>query len=607
MRLLFKLLIISQLIYVLSLFSEEKEKIFNNANSVKWEKLDNNKDVNVIWKSYDEDKDFFEKIDSEINTNKKREGILTIENILVNKTKKNQKPIEIQPYLPLNNYLDSKTFDASVYWKSSFDGGDSGGSGNQNIGIRFDYGISDNSLFSLYLAESDDPLYNYIKGVKTPNNWASVAFSYRKKIFESDNQQDSISIASSIEYWKVHSGTGNIKSIFNEVDNSPSSDKYETIIYSLSIPFSKSLNNKIDLTIVPGATFLPGKLGDKNIGKNFYGNNYFLATGINFSVSDNFQLVGSYSYLFGPGNNSFDNNLRFHKKPIYSYGFFWDASPIIGLEGKITNGYGNTPSTGLLTLPSDNKPLYYVGGIYRPFKADTKLFPTKSNDESMLFRGLTVGNALIPERGKSQVALDFDQSGNIFGFYGYSLSNIFQIQLKSGVFKDVNLAGENHSKLRGTYLNKQNYYYRLGGKLLILSPQKFDSFWMSLRTSVGRNEGDNHQGYMFNELLNTFRINDSVHLNISPKYFVSGVESFGGIGISTNIRVFDNLYLIPELNTSFRNKHKRDINSSLVLRYFYTPRKSIDLYYSNAPGTHDIGQLFENDEYKIGLRLNFLY
>ena len=338
MRLLFKLLIISQLIYVLSLFSEEKEKIFNNANSVKWEKLDNNKDVNVIWKSYDEDKDFFKKIDSEINTNKKREGILTIENILVNKTKNNQKPIEIQPYLPLNNYLDSKTFDASVYWKSSFDGGDSGGSGNQNIGIRFDYGISDNSLFSLYLAESDDPLYNYIKGVKTPNNWASVAFSYRKKIFESDNQQDSISIASSIEYWKVHSGTGNIKSIFNEVDNSPSSDKYETIIYSLSIPFSKSLNNKIDLTIVPGATFLPGKLGDKNIGKNFYGNNYFLATGINFSVSDNFQLVGSYSYLFGPGNNSFDNNLRFHKKPIYSYGFFWDASPIIGLEGKITNG-----------------------------------------------------------------------------------------------------------------------------------------------------------------------------------------------------------------------------------------------------------------------------
>ena len=127
MRLLFKLLIISQLIYVLSLFSEEKEKIFNNANSVKWEKLDNNKDVNVIWKSYDEDKDFFKKIDSEINTNKKREGILTIENILVNKTKKNQKPIEIQPYLPLNNYLDSKTFDASVYWKSSFDGGDSGG------------------------------------------------------------------------------------------------------------------------------------------------------------------------------------------------------------------------------------------------------------------------------------------------------------------------------------------------------------------------------------------------------------------------------------------------------------------------------------------------
>lgn len=607
MRLLIKLLIFTQFIYVYSIFSEEKEKILTDSDLVKWKESNNENQTNIIWKSYEQDKDFFNKKNNEANFNKQRESILKIENIIVNKTKKKQKVLEIQPYLPINNYLNSGTFDASVYWKSSFSGGDSGGSGNQNIGTRFDYGLTNDSLLSLYLAESDDPLYNYMKGVKTPNNWASIALGYKRKIFESRNKKDFLSISTSLEYWKVHSGTGNIKSIFNEIDETPSSDKYETFIYSFSFPYSRQLNNKTKLSIVPGANFLPGKLGSKNIGKNFYGNNYFLATAINYNISDDLQLIGSYTYVLGPGNNSFDEYLKFRRKPIYSYGFIWDVNNIIGLEGKITNGYGNTPATGLLTIPSDNQPLYYVGAIYRPSQEDNELFPIKSNDKPLLFGGFTVSNALIPARGKSQVSFDYDQSGNIFGFYGFSLSNIFQIQLKTGSFNDVTLANNNNSKLRRTYLNKHSYNYRFGGKLLVFSPQKFDSFWMSLRTSFGRNEGDNHQGYMFNELINTFRINDRVHLNVNPKYFFSGIESFGGIGISTNIRILDNLYLIPEVNTSLRDKQKRDINSSLVLSYFYSQRKSIDLYFSNAAGSQDVGQLLENDGYKFGLRLNFVY
>ena len=116
-------------------------------------------------------------------------------------------------------------------------------------------------------------------------------------------------------------------------------------------------------------------MGDKNIGKNFYGNNYFLASGLNFDFADNIQLVGSYTYLFGPGNNSFDKNLKYTRNSIYSYGINWDVNQIIAFEGKITNGYGSTPSTSLFTIPSDNKPLYYLGGKYKPFSEDTKFVP----------------------------------------------------------------------------------------------------------------------------------------------------------------------------------------------------------------------------------------
>ena len=54
-------------------------------------------------------------------------------------------------------------------------------------------------------------------------------------------------------------------------------------------------------------------MGEKNIGKNFFGNNYFLAAGLDFDVAENIQLVGSYTYLFGPGHNSFNKNLEYKR------------------------------------------------------------------------------------------------------------------------------------------------------------------------------------------------------------------------------------------------------------------------------------------------------
>ena len=154
-------------------------------------------------------------------------------------------------------------------------------------------------------------------------------------------------------------------------------------------------------------------------------------------------------------------------------------------------------------------------------------------------------------------------------------------------------------------MNESTLNYRFGGKLLIFSPQKNDLFWMTLRTSLGRNEGENHQGYMFTELMNTFRLNNWLAFNISPKYFFSGVESFGGIGFSTYINLSNNLMIIPEINTSIKNNS--DTNSTLALRYSLSPEKSLDLYYSNSAGIQDVGQLLKDKNPRIGIKLNFLY
>ena len=66
-----------------------------------------------------------------------------------------------------------------------------------------------------------------------------------------------------------------------------------------------------------------------------------------------------------------------------------------------------------------------------------------------------------------------------------------------------------------------------------------------------------------------------------------------------------NVQFIPEINTSLTNNS--DFNSTYALRYSYAKGKSVDLYYSNAAGIQDIGQLLENKDSRFGIKLNFLY
>ena len=602
MRLVFYLFIFSQLLNFVSVLADKYTKESSETKKIKWEKIQekNSNDLKkIIWKYYKDDKSYFQNNNEESSKVKKPENYRD-ENIYNSKLKSNPSILEIEPYLPLNNFLDYGDFQTSVRWKSSFDGGVSGGTGQQNPSFVFDYGLSNSSLISIYFSEADDNLYNLIDGQKSNYHWQNYAFSFKKKLLEENENILGLSMVSTLEYWRQASGSENTKSIYNQENNSYGKDKFENIIGAFSLPFSKNFNDKLAVVIVPGITFLPEKLGSKGIGKNAYENNFYVGSGFVLDIAEDVDLLFSYTTPLGPGNNYFDSELKYSRKPIYSIGLGWDINPKIGIEGKLSNSYGSTPSTGLLTIPSDNKPLYSANLIYKPYGEDTLLEPLNDRDKLISYGGITVNNALIPKAGTSQINLNYDSKGNLFGFYGYSLSNIFQLEfLNIGRFNDNNI-----STLYSTYLSENNLNYRLGGKLLIFSPQKDDLFWMTVRTSVGRND-DTNQGYLFSELINTFSLNDKLAFNLSPKYFFSGVDSFGGLGLSSYINLFDNLQLIPEINTSFKNDS--DFNSSLALRYSLKPGKSIDLYYSNAVGIQDIGQILEDNEYRIGFKLNFLY
>ena len=173
-----------------------------------------------------------------------------------------------------------------------------------------------------------------------------------------------------------------------------------------------------------------------------------------------------------------------------------------------------------------------------------------------------------------------------------------------GRYKEINYNSNKNKEIRDTYLDQENLNYRIGGKLMLLSPQKNDPFWLSSRISLGRNDSSK-QGYLFSELIGTFKFNNWLAFNINPKYLFSGVDNISTLGISSNVNLLKSLSVISEANIGISDDSES--NNTFALRYFYSPNKSLDLYATNSVGLADIGQMLKSDDYKFGIKLNFIF
>ena len=323
------------------------------------------------------------------------------------------------------------------------------------------------------------------------------------------------------------------------------------------------------------------------------------------NLNKKINSFGAIVFPVGPGSNSFNSSKYFYNVPIYNLGINYDLNSIIGVQGRITNGFGATPTTSLLTIPSNNKLLYFAGITYKPFSIDSPQRRLSKRHNLLSFNGLTVGSALIPPRSKSVYSLNVDSKGNLFGTISKSLSNSFQLDIINlGSFSNQDILTASDNAFVSTYMNSSNYNTRVGGKFVFMSPLRNGTFWLSTRTSVGRNQ-QNKQGYLFHEWINTFEINDKVAFNINPKMAASGLGGLYSLGISSNIQLSELYQFIPEVNLSLSKLSES--NTTLSLRRVFGNNFYADLYLSSASGLQDLGQLLYSNEIRKGFRMNFLF
>ena len=474
-----------------------------------------------------------------------------------------------------------------------------------NYFVDLDIGFNDKILLPfLRVKQTYNILNNF--AMQPENLWRSYGAAFRWQTLNQNNWK--LAINGSLEAWEVGSGrdessvtTGTSRSnnIFND-----SSERVFTsnIVGSLGIPLSWQASKYWQFSFIPAVSFLPTMqgIGQGGAGK-FYGTNFYVSGGVLFQALPELGLSASITQPIGSGTNSFNSDLIFSRVPIYSAGINWNLNPRIGFKGLITNGYGTTPATALLALPSENRMGYSASFIYTPNTADSPQVPLTARQKSLAKGGLTVNTALVPVDTTSETWFSTDGNGNLNGSVNYSLSNVFQLNILSGRGHSNSQKPTSQESL---FTSNGRRRWGIGGKVTAFSPLRGAPFWGGGKVTFGENLGivnKNPSGYLLVESMATFEIAENLAININPKVAWSQSDSLWALGIGANLQLLPDWELITESNIVI-NKISQG-NATLGLRWHATNDLTVEIYGSTADSLIDIGQVMNTQNVSFGSRL----
>ncbi|MBM5797052.1 MAG: hypothetical protein FJ060_02630, partial [Cyanobacteria bacterium K_Offshore_0m_m2_072] len=297
-------------------------------------------------------------------------------------------------------------------------GGRGGGTGNQNYGFRADLSINSKLLVSAFYTYSDDPLFARIsvRPTQPENLWTVAGGALRARL--GGGTTWAVGAEGSIELFTVGSGgcysnacSSTSDNIFN---NSGQKVLNRNWIGAISLPLSWNPKPRWQLSLTPGVSFLPATQGAaQGAAGAFYGTNVSVGVGSSYRIGDQLNLFSSAVFPLGPGNNAFNSSLSYYRVPVLSVGANYAVNPRIALEAAVTNGYGLTPATAILTLPSAPiEPMLSGRFVWTAGAPDSPRVRFNPRLRSLSLGGLSVSTGVLPPANTIQVGVNGDSLGN---------------------------------------------------------------------------------------------------------------------------------------------------------------------------------------------------
>ena len=516
------------------------------------------------------------------------------------------KLLDLGKAVPTSQTLDEDELRFKVGQVSTLKEGYAKGSGNQNYIGEINYGLRDDLLFTVFFSDADDPLTKRINNLSTQpeNRWSNYGSSIKWRFFKKSSFE--IAFEGSLENWLVESGgcagnqcSYNTSNIFN---SETSIVENNNLIGSIALPLGYKKSKNLEFSITPRLTYLPNSQGNEYGSGNFYGNNTGIGFGAFYKPFKRVKAYTSYYIPTGKSKNSFDKDLNFNKSSIYTAGLNYSLDSKIAFQSYLSNGFGLTPATSILSIPSSKETLVGFNLIYTPSNIDRYYEEEiKRRYKKRIFDGLSVSNSGFINSDEYNIQTSIDQTGNWHLKYKRGLSQRFIADLIAGSVGKDNKTTSNYK----IYSSPGNKYLRGGATAILFTEENNNIFTSAIRGSFGRVMEENKHGYFFTEMINSFSFSENLTFNLNPKMAVSGSGESSGLGTSLNWEILKGIIVMPEVNIPI---HDSQANTTFAIRFVPgNKERYLDLYTSNAYSFIDIGQLMKRKENTIGINIGTLF
>lgn len=470
------------------------------------------------------------------------------------------------------------------------------GTGNQNYHGGGNYAVSDRFMFGIDAQNYIDPIAGPINGVPglPPGGISQVettelALWGKYQLWSNEN-------------WSV---TGLVsaelfRSMRSDLFGGWNTPQSNIGIYAVKAPITYSPSQRWQLHLSPGVTVMPDEIN----GDRFYGTIATLGAGVTYRHSNRIFVFGTVETPLSGENTISSADGSWVRRPVWTAGGRYNVTPRVALEGYVTNGWGTTPATSIMTFWPDGEHVL-VGGriVYTPgAKHDvsyrTLSLPPTQAQLNQQQDGFTLGSAATLEPGFFRTDLWYGTGNNAGASINFSTDRDTELQFIFEQYSDNRVTNPG-------IVPTTDVRYMLGPKLRFMDQNNGNAFSLAGRMLYGRQISPQSVkvGVFYTDLTANYQLPNGLSFTASPKIGAWGTTELIGLGLGVDYSFGNGLKLMAEVTPIGRDGD--ETTWAAGARYnFGRSGFSVDAQATNALGRQGIGGMIAQKDTRFTLTLS---
>lgn len=487
------------------------------------------------------------------------------------------------------NMYDAGTFELDVGARQTSPDSRAG-TGNQVYHGGGSYAFTDRFAMGVDVQNYIDPIAGPVDGYPVIPNIETTSLAVWGKFQLIENDRWSIAALASAE---------SFLSMKSHLWGSWNTEHKNIGIAAFKAPITYSLSPKWQLHLTPSVTVAPDTLG----GDQFYGTIFSVGAGVSYKPNERVVLFGSVETPIS-GQNTLATSGDWVQKPVWTAGGRYNITPRVALEGYLTNGFGTTPATSIMTFWPGGEHILaggrivYTPGAKRPESYRTLSLPPQQRHRNLQQDGFTLGAADTLEPGYMRTDLWYGTDNSKGASFGFSPDRDIELQFLFEEYSDNPTAQQD-------LVPTTNVRYMIGPKLRFLDQNNGDAFSLSGRMLYGRqiSSVSVKVGVFYTDLIANYKTAGGLSFTATPKIAAFGNKELIGLGMGVNYAFGNGLEALAEITPIGRDGDEPTWAAGL--RYHLGKSGfSVDAQATNAIGRHGIGSMVAQDDTRFALTLS---